>query len=104
MVKVWLQYVIKTLLYMANNVTIDDNFFNDQASIQNVLNDDENDILEAVPVDESYSTAAKINVEYEMYIWMSLGKWNVPVSLLFDEHAEELSFPQIFWDSFANFR
>ncbi|GFT09537.1 helitron_like_N domain-containing protein [Trichonephila clavipes] len=39
-----------------------------------------------------------------MYLTIAPGEGNVPVSLLFDEHAEELSFPQIYLGQFRTFR
>ncbi|GFY45965.1 helitron_like_N domain-containing protein [Trichonephila inaurata madagascariensis] len=39
-----------------------------------------------------------------MYLRITPGEDNVPISLLFDEHAEELSFLQIYLDQFRTFR
>lgn len=39
-----------------------------------------------------------------MYVRLAPGENNVAVNLLFNEHAEELSFPQIYLGEFRNFR
>jgi len=39
-----------------------------------------------------------------MYLRIDPGENNVPISLLFDEHAEELSFPSIYLGQFHKFK
>jgi len=40
----------------------------------------------------------------EKYLKLAPGQHNIPQSLLFDEHAEELSFPSIYMGHFRKFR
>ena len=40
----------------------------------------------------------------DLYLKIAPGENNVPISLLFDEHAEELSFPSIYLGQFRQFR
>lgn len=39
----------------------------------------------------------------EKYLWIAPGEYNRPLSLIFDEHAEELSFPTICLGQFLKF-
>jgi len=39
-----------------------------------------------------------------MYLCIAPRENNVPISLLFDEHAEELSFPSIYLGQFRKFK
>lgn len=108
-VKVWLRYLLTTPLYMTYNITVDDNFFNNYNQRQNVVDDHENEenneITEDVSMDESLIAQQQTLMwNDDMYLRLAPGEKNVPVSLLFDEHAEELSFPQIYLGEFRNFR
>lgn len=102
----WLQYLITTPLYAAYNVTADENFFNDQTSIQYIPDvNDQNNISEDIPMDESLVAQQQTLMwNDDMYLRIAPGEKNVPISLLFDEHAEELSFPQIYLGQFRIFR
>ncbi|GFW82168.1 helitron_like_N domain-containing protein [Trichonephila clavipes] len=97
-----------TPLYTSYGITVDDSFFNGQDDIQDEIiydEDGDNDISEQIPIDESLVAQQQTLMRNdEMYLTIAPGEGNVPVSLLFDEHAEELSFPQIYLGQFRTFR
>lgn len=101
-------YLKDTPLYTSYGITVDDSFLNGQDHVQNVViynEDGENDISEQIPIDESLIAQQQTLMwNDEMYLRIAPGEENVPISLLFDEHAEELSFPQIYLGQFRNFR
>lgn len=107
-IKAWLQHLKDSPLYTSYGITVDDSFFNGQDDIQDEIiydEDGDNDISEQIPIDESLVAQQQTLMwNDEMYLRIAPGEGNVPVSLLFDEHAEELSFPQIYLGQFRTFR
>ncbi|GFW31107.1 ATP-dependent DNA helicase [Trichonephila clavipes] len=84
------------------DVTIDDNFFNLNQSTPQVLQDE---ISENITIEESRTAQQQTLLwNEEKYLRIAPGEANVPRSLLFEEHAEELSFPAIYLGHFRNFR
>ncbi|GFY14469.1 helitron_like_N domain-containing protein [Trichonephila clavipes] len=106
-IKAWLQHLKDSPLYTSYGITVDDSFFNGQDNIQDEIiydEDGDNDISEQIPIDESLVAQQQTLMwNDEMYLTIAPGEGNVPVSLLFDEHAEELSFPQIYLGQFRTF-
>lgn len=103
-IKAWLQFLKDTPLYTLYAITVDDRFLNGQDDI--IYEEDDDDISEQRPVDESLIAQQQTLMwNDEMYLRIATtGEGNVPISLLFDEHAEELSFPQIYCGQFRTFR
>ena len=101
-IKTWLQFLIPSPLYTMYDSKIDDSFFNNGQIYDEIRQDDVN---EHIPVEESL-TAQQHTLLWneEQYLRIAPGEQNVPQSLLFDEHAEELSFPAIYLGQFRNFR
>ncbi|GFT35636.1 uncharacterized protein TNCV_2849321 [Trichonephila clavipes] len=59
------------------------------------------DISEHIPIEESLTAQQHtLSWDEEQYLCIAPGEQNVPRSLLFDEHAEELSFPSIYLGEF----
>jgi len=101
-VKSWLQYLINKPLYVLYEVTIDDSFFNIDFLDTNF---NLNEKSENVPIKESLSAAQHTLMwNDEKYIRIAPEENIVPMSLLFDEHAEELSFPSIYLGQFRTFK
>ncbi|GBP70869.1 hypothetical protein EVAR_53533_1 [Eumeta japonica] len=107
-IKAWLQYLKDTPLYTSYGITVDDSFINGQDHVQDEITHDEdgdNDISEQISIDESsIAQQQTLMWNYEMYLRIAPSEGNVPISLLFDEHAEELSFPEIYLGQFRTFR
>ncbi|GFW34355.1 ATP-dependent DNA helicase [Trichonephila clavipes] len=76
------------------DVTIDDSFFNLN---QNTSQVPQEEVSENITIEESF-TAQKQTLSWneEKYLRITPEEVNVPRSLLFDEHAEEFSFPAIY--------
>ncbi|GFU74303.1 ATP-dependent DNA helicase [Trichonephila clavipes] len=101
-IKPWLQYLVATPLYRMYDVTIDDSFFNLNQSTSQVPQEE---ISENITIDESLTAQQQTLLwNEEKYLRIVPGEANVPRSLLFDEHAEELSFPAIYLGHFRNSR
>ncbi|GFV00620.1 ATP-dependent DNA helicase [Trichonephila clavipes] len=100
-IEAWLQYLVATPLYRMYDVTIDDSFFNLNQSTSQVPQDE---ISENITIEESLTAQQQTLWNEEKYLRIAPGEANVPRSLLFDEHAEELSFPAIYLGHFRNFR
>ena len=76
------------------DIKIDDSFFND--GYINLI--PQSDIGEEILIEDSL-TAQQNTLLWndDKYLRIAPGEKNVPHSLLFEEHAEELSFPTIYW-------
>ncbi|GBP91974.1 hypothetical protein EVAR_59368_1 [Eumeta japonica] len=101
-IKEWLSYLVPTPLYVYHDIKIDESFFtgNERTS---QLNMDE--ISEHVPVEDNLVAQQQTllwNVDY--FLSLAPGECNRPVSILMDEHAEELSFPTIYGGQFRKYR
>ncbi|GFW64250.1 ATP-dependent DNA helicase [Trichonephila clavipes] len=84
------------------DVTTDDSFFNLKQSTSQVPLEE---ISKNIIIEESLTAQQQTLLwNEEKYLCIAPGKANVPRSLLFDEHAEELSFPAIYLGHFRNFR
>ncbi|GFV55242.1 ATP-dependent DNA helicase [Trichonephila clavipes] len=98
-IKACLQYLVATPLYRMYDVTIDASFFNLNQSTS------QDEISENITIEESLTAQQQTLLwNEEKYLSIAPGEANVPRSLLFDEHAEELSFPAIYLGHFRNFR
>ncbi|GFV49698.1 ATP-dependent DNA helicase [Trichonephila clavipes] len=83
------------------DVTINDSFFNLNQSTPQVPQDE---ISENINIEESLTAQQQTLLWNEdKYLRIAFREANVPRSLLFNEHAEELSFPAIFLSPFRNF-
>ncbi|GFY41739.1 ATP-dependent DNA helicase [Trichonephila inaurata madagascariensis] len=101
-IKAWLQYLVATPLYRMYDVTIDNSFFNLNHSMSQVPQDE---ISENITIKESLTAQQQTLLwNEEKYLCIAPGEANVPRSLLFDEHVEELSFSAIYLGHFRNFR
>ncbi|GFX50528.1 ATP-dependent DNA helicase [Trichonephila clavipes] len=101
-IKAWLQYLVPTPLYRMYDVTIDDSFFNLNQSISQVPQEE---ISENINIEDSLTAQQQTLLwNEEKCLRITPGEANVPRSLLFDEHSEELSFPTIHLGHFRNFR
>lgn len=103
-IKAWLQYLVNTPLYTYYNITINHGFLSDDnEETQRISNIDE--VSEDIPIEESL-TAQQHTLLWndEKYLRIAPGEYNVPRSLLFDEYAEELSFPTIYLGQFRTFK
>lgn len=100
-IKSWLNSVT-IVYYTMYDIKVDESFFND-----NQIHDEipQNDFSEHIPVEDSLTAQQQTLLwNEEQYLRIAPGEDNVPQSLLFDEHAEELSFPAIYLGQFRNFR
>ncbi|GFX27316.1 ATP-dependent DNA helicase [Trichonephila clavipes] len=101
-IKTWLQFLLATPLYTMYEIKMDQSFFdNNSISTEIPLED----ISEHIPIEESLTAQQHtLSWDEEQYLCIAPGEQNVPRSLLFDEHAEELSFPSIYLGEFRRFR
>ncbi|GFV32259.1 ATP-dependent DNA helicase [Trichonephila clavipes] len=84
------------------DVTIDDSFFNLYQSMSQVPQEE---ISKNITIEESLTAQQQTLLwNEEKYLPITPGEVNVPRSLLFDQNAEELSFPAIYLGHFRNFR
>ncbi|CAF4942161.1 unnamed protein product [Pieris macdunnoughi] len=80
------------------DIKVDESFFN-----YNQIHDEipQDDFSEHIPVEDSLTAQQQTLLwNEEHYLRIAPGEDNVPQSLLFDEHAEELSFPAIYLGQF----
>ncbi|XP_049514317.1 uncharacterized protein LOC119432693 [Dermacentor silvarum] len=98
-VKAWLRYLHTTPLYKQYNVVIDQNFLNETDEVINGhATDDMIESCERDASDYDMMLAQQHTMLWneDKYLSLCPGANQVPLSLLFDEHAEELSFPAIY--------
>ncbi|GFW87848.1 ATP-dependent DNA helicase [Trichonephila clavipes] len=99
MVVIFSSYSIVQNVYV---VTIDDSFFNLNPSASQVPQEE---ISENITIEDSLTSQQQTLLwNEEKYLRIAPGEANAPMSLLFDEHAEDLSFPAICLCHFRNFR
>jgi hypothetical protein len=116
-VKEWLHYLVNTPLYRTYDITIDEQLFNnlygDGVDAENYTENDSdkrdenyrNELTEDIPIEESLLAQQQtVMCNDDLFLRIAPGENNVPISLLFDEHAEELSFPSIYLGQFRQFR
>jgi hypothetical protein len=116
-VKEWLHYLVNTPLYRTYDITIDEQLFNnlygDGVDAENHTENDSdkrdenyrNELTEDIPIEESLLAQQQtVMCNDDLFLRIAPGENNVPISLLFDEHAEELSFPSIYLGQFRQFR
>ena len=95
-VKAWLDHLQTTQPYIANHISIDWSRFSVQDS----------GVLEAQEIEEieNESEAELLLAQQQTVLWnedkclcIAPGQTSIPCSLLYDEYAEELSFPDIYY-------
>ncbi|GFV16004.1 ATP-dependent DNA helicase [Trichonephila clavipes] len=100
-IKIWLQFLLKSPLYTMYDIEIDESFFENN-DIDTIPQDE---ISEHIPIEESLVSQQQTLMWNEAkYLRLAPGEKNLPHSLLFDEHAQELSFPAIYLGQFRTFR
>ena len=101
-IKEWLKYLVQTPLYIHHKIEIDDAFLNrDQVAPQLVIDD----ISEHVPIEDNLTAQQQTLLWNEdKILHIAPGEQSSPLSILFDEYAEELSFPTIYGGQFRNYR
>lgn len=100
-IKGWLRYLCDTPLYKFYNITVNQSFFNDTS--ENIV--DRNEISEDVPIEDNLTAHQQTLLwNDDKYLRIAPGETNLLHSLLFDEHAEELSFPAIYLGHFRVFK
>ena len=104
-VKDWLSYLVATPLYKHYGINISQNFLGD------LTNESENpvvvldDIAEPIEIEDSLVAEQHTLLWSEdKYLQIAPGENKRPISLLFDSHAEELSFPAIYYGQFRKFK
>jgi hypothetical protein len=100
-IKLWLRCLLPTPLYQMYDIKVDESFFNENSVGDQVSIDA---MSENVPIEESLIAQQHTLLwNDDKYLSIAPGEMNVPRSLLFDEHAEELSFPTIYLGQFRTF-
>lgn len=104
-IKEWLMYLVETPLYIHHNITIDDNFFDGDNC------DDAYPEFNIDDVSEHVSIGDNVTAQQQTLLWnedkilhMAPGENCVPISILFDKFAEELSFPTIYGGQFRQYK
>ncbi|XP_047522207.1 uncharacterized protein LOC125061088 isoform X19 [Pieris napi] len=101
-IKEWLSYLLSTPLYIYHDIKIDESFFtgNERSS---QLNMDE--ISEHLPIEDNLVAQQQTLLwNNDWFLSLAPGEYNRPVSILMDEHVEELSFPTIYGGQFRIYR
>lgn len=102
-IKMWLQHLITTPLYQHYKIIVNESFFNQD--IPHITQENIDNFSENIDIEESLTAQQQTLMwNEEKYLRLAPGQHNIPQSLLFDEHAEELSFPSIYIGQFRQFR
>ncbi|KAG5881061.1 hypothetical protein JTB14_014121 [Gonioctena quinquepunctata] len=101
-IKEWLKYLVQTPFYIHYKIEIDDAFLNrDQVAPQLVIDD----VSEHVPIEDNLTAQQQTLLWNEdKVLHIAPGEQSSPLSILFDEYAEVLSFPTIYYGQFRNYR
>lgn len=114
-IKSWLRYLVETPMYKHYNITVDESFLNEFRDVPITQEDrqrnagdeqgDEDEVLEESEMDDAIIAQQHTLLwNDDKYLRIAPGEFNLPLSLLFDEHAEELSFVSIYLGQFRRFR
>lgn len=100
-IRLWLKYLLPTPLFQMYDIKVDESFFSEDSVDDQVTIDamSENILIEESLIAQQYT----LLWNDDQYLSIASGEMNVPHNLLFDEHAEELSFPTIYLGQFRNF-
>lgn len=99
-VKKWLEFLIVTPLYLHFGITVDESFLNEiEMEFENY-----DEFSEHIPIEDSLTAQQQtLYWNEDKYLALAPGENSIPKSLLFDEYAEELSFPSIYLGQFRTF-
>ncbi|GBP70846.1 hypothetical protein EVAR_53510_1 [Eumeta japonica] len=101
-IKKWVTYLVQTPLYMHYNITINEEFFNSDRVGPDINVDD---ISEHIPIGDNITAQQQTLLwNKDRFLHMASKERNDSISVLFDGHAEELSFPNIFCGQFRKYR
>ena len=96
-IRLWLQYLVQQPLYKYYNITTD------LTELDNLVQDNNTDSIEAVDVN-AVPDSEIISARQKTFMWdeekcltIAPGQRKRPTNVVFDRHAEELSFPQIYY-------
>lgn len=96
--KQWLRFLVNSPLYKQFNIKIDQRFLNDIPAIS------DSDISTVEVIDDTYPESDVLNARQHTMIWseekeldIAPGAKSSPLNLIYDRHAEELSFPSIYY-------
>lgn len=105
-IKIWLKYLINTPLYIHYKIIVDNSFLNeDEEKINQIKINKLNEFSEDISIEDCFIA------QQQTLLWndeniskITPGKNSVSKTQLFDEYAEELSFPTIYLGQFRKFR
>ncbi|XP_058445649.1 uncharacterized protein LOC131426905 [Malaya genurostris] len=99
-VKSWLQYLVTTPLYRRYNITFNENQLNVMGEAS--TSSDSNDVMDLETIENDNDVELLIGQQHTL-LWdedkcleLAPAQNTVPLSIIYDEHAEELSFPEIY--------
>ena len=104
----WLEYLVKQPFYRRYNVTFESDRL-ESVTRESAANKDNDNIetLETERACDSEFLAARQRTlmwNEDMCLQIAPGQHKAPLSIIYDEHAEELSFPQIYYGVGREFR
>ncbi|XP_015110819.1 uncharacterized protein LOC107037017 [Diachasma alloeum] len=100
-IQAWLEYLITTPLYETYNIKIDEAFFDDK----NFDKISRASVIEKIPIAKSFiSQQQTLLWNVDKYLQDAPSDVDVPYNTLFDDHAEELSFPGIYLGQYRIFK
>lgn len=121
-IKQWLTYLVQTPLYRHYDIKIDDSWFTTDDNViidytefaDNIIPVDPDsvqtrrhidDLSEHIEIDGSLVAQQQtLMLNEDKFFHIAPGENKIPMSLMFDTHAEELSFPAIYLGQFRVFR
>jgi len=101
-VKDWIRYLINTLLYKFYHIAkSNESFFSVDVSLPHSTDD----MMEEIDIEDSLHAQQKTLLWNEdNFLRIAPAQGEMPTSVLFDEHCEELAFPSIYLGQFRGFK
>lgn len=102
-IKQWLKYLVAQPLYRQYSITVDFSTFEEDGPVldfNTVGANNQNDDIETVPDSESDHLIARQHTilwNKDQCLDIAPGQHNAPMNIIYDTHAEELSFPDIYF-------
>jgi hypothetical protein len=95
-IKRWLAYLINIPLYRHYNITVNGSFFHRQQTIEEENIRWTEDTEHSSDVELLIAQQQTLLWNEEKYLEIAPAQKNTPLSIIYDEHAEEFSFPGIY--------
>lgn len=101
-IKQWLTYLVKTPLWVHENITINEEILNSYQDDPEFVIDE---LSEDIPMEDNLTAQQQTLMwDEDKMLHIAPGENSIPRSILFDKYAQELSFSHVYFGEFRTYR